>query len=82
MFLSAFDDQAWDRLYDGWELDEQLSRQMHRRLRETAVQEVRRRYEPADTPETEASMEAELAELRASWPDKYARERSWPLWKA
>jgi hypothetical protein len=57
------------------------SRQMHKRLRDAAVEEVRRRYEPADSPAKQAAMDAELAELRASWPDKHLRERSWPLWK-
>jgi DNA polymerase III subunit gamma/tau len=76
--LSAFDDQAWDRLYDGWELEEHLSRMMHTRLRQAAIEEVRQSY--AHTPEEQAGIEAALVELRASWPDKYARERSWPVW--
>jgi DNA polymerase III subunit gamma/tau len=79
--LSAFDDGAFDRLYDGWELEEHSSRLMHKRIRQAAVEEVRSRYEPADTPERKASLEAELVELRASWADKYARERTWTVWK-
>jgi len=79
--LSAFNDEAWDRLYDGWELDEHLSRQMHKRVRQAAVEDLQRCYEPADTPDKMASMRAELAELHGSWPDKYNRERSWSVWR-
>ncbi|WP_038384407.1 ATP-binding protein [Bradyrhizobium elkanii] len=79
--LSAFDDEAWDRLYDGWELDEHLSRQTHKQLREKALDEVRGRYEPIETPEKRAALEAELTELKNSWPGRYARDRSWRLWE-
>lgn len=79
--LSALDDGVWDRLYDGWELEEHLSRQAHKRLRQAAVEEVQRRYDPVDSPDKQAALDAELAEVRASWPDEYARDRSWQIWK-
>lgn len=79
--LSAIDDGAWDRLYDGWELDEHLSRRAHKRLREAAIDEVRRRYEPVDRPDKHAALDAELAELRRSWADEYTRDRPWQLWE-
>lgn len=79
--LSAFDNRAWDRIYDGWELDEHLSRRAHKRLRVAAIDEVRRRYEPVDSPDKQAALDAELAELRRSWPDEYTRDRTWQLWE-
>ncbi|MGY4155591.1 DNA polymerase-3 subunit gamma/tau [Bradyrhizobium sp. USDA 4461] len=80
--LSAFDDEAWDRLYDGWELDEHLSRQGHKELREKAVAEVVGRYEPTDdAPDKRAALDVELSELKSTWPDKYTRDRPWRLWE-
>jgi DNA polymerase III subunit gamma/tau len=78
--VSAFDDRAFERLYDGWELAEHLDRVRHGREREAALAALRERYEPIDSPEQQSSLDAEIAELRATWPNERDRSRSWTLW--
>lgn len=79
-FVSAFDDRAYDHLYGGWELAERLDRLQHVREREAALAALRSQYEPIDSAEQQASLDAEISELRASWPNEYDRSRSWTLW--
>jgi DNA polymerase-3 subunit gamma/tau len=79
-FASAFNDRAYERLYDGWELAEHLDRIRHEREREAALAALRAQYEPIESTEQQTSLDAELAELRASWPNESERSRSWTLW--
>jgi DNA polymerase III subunit gamma/tau len=79
-FVSAFDDQAYEHLYEGWELTEHLDRVRHGREREAALAALRERYEPIDSAEQQSGLDVEIAELRASWPNERERSRSWTLW--
>jgi DNA polymerase-3 subunit gamma/tau len=79
-FVSAFDDRAYEFLFSGWELTEHLDRVRHEREREAALAALRARYEPIDGAEQQSSLDAEIAELRGSWPNERERSRSWTLW--
>ena len=79
-FVSAFTDGAYERLYDGWELTERLDRVRHEHEREAALAALRNQYEPIDSTAQQSSLDAEIGELRASWPNEYQRSRSWKLW--
>jgi DNA polymerase III subunit gamma/tau len=77
--LSAFDDEAWARLYEGWELDEHIDRLKHKADRENDVADLGARF-PVGGGE-DSKRKAAMNQLRDSWPDKYRRHRSWTLWE-
>jgi len=77
--VSAFDDQQWDRLYDGWEIEECASRLEHKLILEEAIARVEALYPLDGSPQTKEIRESELAELRARFGAR-ARRRSWPIW--
>lgn len=79
-FVSAFNDRAYERLYDGWELAERLDRARHEHEREAALAILRGRYETVDSPEQQSSLDAEIADLRSLWPNESERSRTWTLW--
>jgi len=76
-FLSAFDDEAWNHLEDGWELREHSDRteQLEQRKKEVAAIEAKWISKAND-----AKRESELMRLENSWPETYDRPRSWRGW--
>jgi hypothetical protein len=75
-FLSAFEHHAWDRLKDGWELDEFQARKDELKRREQDIARIESQCDDG-TPEALARIE----ELRSSWPeDPRDRQRSWTGW--
>ncbi|UWU92936.1 AAA family ATPase [Bradyrhizobium sp. CB1015] len=78
--LSAFDDEAWDYLYSGWELKEYGDRQEWKKERKADVEKVALTY-PSGDPENDERRKSELGKLLESWPDRYQRPRSWTLWQ-
>jgi hypothetical protein len=77
--VSAFDDEQWDRLYDGWELEEFKYRREHRALWQAAVADVVARYPLDGSARSKEVQEYELEELRHRWPAS-APLRSWTIW--
>lgn len=77
--VSAFDDQQWDRLYDGWEIEESASRLEHKPIVEEAIARVEALYPLDGSSQTKEVREYELAELRARFGAR-TRGRSWPIW--
>ena len=80
-FLSAFDDEAWNHIEDGWELDEHSNRreELKRRKKEVAVIEAK--FPPAKSKADDAKRENALMALENSWPEKYERPRLWQVWR-
>jgi hypothetical protein len=75
-YLSAFGDQFWSRLGDGWELDEFRDREEVKRERRLAEDDIETTYW-----NDAGRRKSELADLRRSWPiDPHARPRSWTVW--
>jgi DNA polymerase-3 subunit gamma/tau len=79
-FMSAFDDEAWNHLEDGWELDEHSDRteQLEQRIKE--VQVIEAKFPQGISEAIDAKQESELTALKNSWPRKYERPRSWRSW--
>jgi DNA polymerase III delta prime subunit len=74
--LFAFDDEAWDRLRNGWELDEFEDR---RRLKKKRLEEIRKVEGMFGGDITR--LKTELEKLKQSWPsDPKARLRTWSGW--
>ncbi|RQH09474.1 AAA family ATPase [Bradyrhizobium sp. RP6] len=77
--LSAFDDEAWDHLYNGWELQEFHDRQKEKGQRQADIHAISRKY-PRGDQEQDEKRKREYGELLKSWPDRYRRPRSWYAW--
>lgn len=71
--LSAYDDEAWEELTTGWELEEYQDRRVTRAQREGRLAEIRQQFGEA-TPEARA----EIARIVGGWPsDPRRRPRRW-----
>lgn len=71
--LSAYDDEAWEELTTGWELEEFQVRRDTRAKREGRLAEIRQQFGEA-TPEARA----EIAQTVGGWPsDPRRRPRRW-----
>lgn len=77
--VSAFDDEQWDRLYDGWELEERSFRDEHKLLWQAAVADVVARYPLDGSARSKEVQEYELDELRKRWAVS-APMRPWAIW--
>lgn len=74
--LSAFDDGAWDRIRDGWELREFHDRRARREERQKQIAKIEELYRDDD-----AQLRAEKEKIARSWPtDPRLRQRSWTGW--
>lgn len=74
-FLSSVADNAWERVFDGWELKEHGDRQRERAARRQQLADLAAGY-----PDEGARVAEELR-LRNSWnQDPRARPRSWSTW--
>jgi DNA polymerase III subunit gamma/tau len=78
-FLSAFDDEAWNHLEDGWELVEYSDRrkELVRRKKDVAV--TKAKFLIGKSKADDAKRESALTALENSWPEKYEWPRSWPM---
>lgn len=80
-FLSAFEDCAWSRLQEGWELKEYADRQLERFSRQEAVERLELEFPPGNTRLERDAHEAALQRLVTRWPeDPRERARSWRGW--
>jgi len=77
--LSAFNDHQWDRLYDGWELDEQVYREQRRLQLEAAMAELRARHALESASYSDEMRGYEEAELRSNLAASPV-ERAWASW--
>ena len=78
--LSAFDDWAWSRLTDGWEVDEYQCRQDERSRRQNTMSMLRLALN-RDVSLDPSDISTKEANLKASWPiDPRARHRTWSIW--
>ena len=77
--VSAFDDEQWDRLYDGWELEERSFREEQKQLWQAARADVLSRYPLDGSAHAREVQEYELDELRKRWATS-ARMRPWAIW--
>ena len=77
--VSAFGDKQWDRLYDGWELEERKHREEQKRLWEAALAELRARYPLDGSSQSKEVQEYEVEEVRKRWLAR-AQVRSWAIW--
>ncbi|PDT60529.1 hypothetical protein CO678_15975 [Bradyrhizobium diazoefficiens] len=78
--LSAFDDEAWDHLFSGWELQEFDDRQKEKRQRQADIKAISLKY-PLGDQEHDEKRKREYGELLRSWADRYRRPRSWYAWQ-
>jgi hypothetical protein len=79
-FLYAFDDGAWNHLEDGWELHEHSDRREELERRKKGVAAIEAKFPEGTSRANDAKRESALAALENSWPEKYARPRSWRRW--
>ncbi|WP_434925369.1 AAA family ATPase [Bradyrhizobium sp. HKCCYLS3070] len=76
---SAFDDEQWDRLYDGWELEERTYREEQRPLWQVALADVVARYPLDGSARSKEVQNYEMEELRKRW-EACATVRPWSIW--
>lgn len=77
--LSAFNDEQWDRLYDGWELDERVYREQRRSQLEAAMAELRDKHSREASTYSDEMRRYEEDELRLNIAASCAA-RSWTSW--
>lgn len=77
--VSALDDEQWDRLYDGWELEEFKYRKEQKLLWQTAVADVVARYPLDASARSKEVQDYELEELRKRWLAS-PPVRPWAIW--
>jgi DNA polymerase III subunit gamma/tau len=77
--LSAFDDGQWDRLYDGWELDERKYREEQKPLWQAALAKVQAQYPLDGSAKSKEVQDYEVEELRKRWAARMPA-RTWPIW--
>jgi len=78
-FLSAFDDEAWNHLEDGWELVEYSDRRKELQRRKKDVAVTKAKFLIGKSKADDAKRESALMALENSWPEKYEWPRSWPM---
>jgi DNA polymerase III subunit gamma/tau len=78
-FSYAFDEEAWDRLEEGWELDEYADRVKELEKREKEVAAIKAQYPEGISKATDAKRESKLTELENSWSERDG-PRSWRGW--
>jgi DNA polymerase-3 subunit gamma/tau len=80
-FLSAFADNAWHRLFDGWELREFADRTTERAARRDLEERIRLEW-PSSLNRIEVDRcQEEIERLHLSWPSNpHLRARSWVGW--
>jgi DNA polymerase III subunit gamma/tau len=79
-FLSAFDDETWDHLEVGWELQEHSDRTEQLEQRKKEVAAIEAKFPKGTSKANGAKRESELTRLEKSWPETYDRPRSWRGW--
>jgi DNA polymerase III subunit gamma/tau len=80
-FLSAFADDAWQVMFEGWELHEYRDRQAEIIQRKDEVERIKLEFPASENHLERRAREAALAQLRANWPaDPRKRLRSWQGW--
>lgn len=80
-FLSAFEDCAWSRLQEGWELKEYGDRVQELTQRREAVGRLELEFPPGSTRLEQDAHEMAMKRLEDSWPDDpRKRARSWHGW--
>lgn len=77
--VSAFDDEQWDRLYDGWELQERSYRHEQKFLWQAALADVMARHPLNGSAGAKEVQDYELEELRKDWAAR-APVRQWAIW--
>jgi DNA polymerase III subunit gamma/tau len=77
--LSAFDDEQWDRLDDGWELEERKYREEQKPIWQAALAEVLAQYPLDGSARSKEAQDYEVEELRKRWAVR-TDVRSWPIW--
>ncbi|MGJ5080215.1 AAA family ATPase [Bradyrhizobium sp. HKCCYLS3013] len=77
--VSAFDDEQWDRLYDGWELEEFRYRKEQKLLWQAALADMKARYPLDGSARSGEVQNYELEELRKRWAAS-APVRPWAIW--
>ena len=69
-FLYAFDDEAWGRLEDGWELHEHSDRREQLEQREKEVAEIEAKFPKGISKATDAKRESALTSAREQLAQK------------
>lgn len=77
--VSAFDDEQWARLYDGWEFEERSFRDEQKLLWQAALADVVARYPLDGSARSKEVQDYELEELRKRWVAS-APVRPWAIW--
>jgi DNA polymerase III subunit gamma/tau len=77
-FVSAFNDEQWDYLYSGWELDERSYLSEQKVRWQDALAELEAKYALDGSEETIEVREYEVEELRKRWLE--TQPRPWPIW--
>lgn len=77
--VSAFNEEQWDRLYDGWELDERIFREAQRVLWQAALTEVLAQHPLDGSAQAQEAQDYELEELRRRRAVR-DQARPWPIW--
>lgn len=77
--VSAFHDEQWDRLYEGWELDECKYLEEQKLLWQSALAEVVRLHPLDGSARSKEAQDYEREELRKRWAAR-AQVRPWSMW--
>lgn len=77
--VSAFNDEQWDRLYDGWELEERRYREEQKLLWQAALADVVARHPIDGSERSKEAQDYEVEGLRKDWTAR-AEARLWPIW--
>lgn len=77
--VSAFDDGQFQRLYDGWELDECAHRREQRARWDAGVAEIKARYPLDGSMKSEELLQYEVEEFKRRFSPS---PRTWPIWSA
>ena len=77
--VSAFNDEQWDRLYGGWELEERKYREEQKLLWQAALADVLARHPLDGSAGSKEVQDYEVEELRKGWAAG-AQVRPWSIW--
>ena len=73
--VSAFNDERWDRLYDGWELEERKYREEQRLLWQAALADVLAQHPLDGSARSKEVQDYEVEELRKRWAARLRCDR-------